>query len=145
MRKRTSIRCSSQSIIYRYIMQSDVTDVTSWIIHAQLARSCNCCKHHLAKREARQYCDWKFFDSGTMAPKRIERSTSPHLSASSTSISDLGPELLHTIFCKLAPSPMHMAALSCVCKEWRNVMEVKTWRQQYLENDCACIVQGNGF
>jgi hypothetical protein len=68
-----------------------------------------------------------------MAPKRIGRSTSPHLSASSTNISDLGPELLNTIFCKLAPSPMHMAALSCVCKDWRKVMEEETWKQACLD------------
>jgi hypothetical protein len=70
-----------------------------------------------------------------MASKRVTRSQSAARclsAASSTTLSDLGPDLLNSIFCKLAPSPMHLAAVSCVCKNWRNVMEEETWKQLCL-------------
>jgi hypothetical protein len=68
-----------------------------------------------------------------MATKRVTRSQSHRLSAaSSTTLSDLGPELLNAVFCQLAPSPMHLAAVSCVCKDWRNVMREETWKQLCL-------------
>lgn len=66
--------------------------------------------------------------------KRGARGTGRPLNpATPTGIADLGPELLNAIFTKLAPSPVYLAALSCVCKEWRNVMQEQTWKQLCLE------------
>ncbi|GAQ91331.1 F-box family protein [Klebsormidium nitens] len=48
-------------------------------------------------------------------------------------VEDLGQELLASIFLKLGPSPMHLVALACVCKRWRQVMEGDLWRQLCLE------------
>lgn len=45
----------------------------------------------------------------------------------------LGPDLLSTIFCKLGPSPVHLAAIACVCKDWRNVMQERTWKLLLLD------------
>lgn len=53
--------------------------------------------------------------------------------AGAATIGDLGQELLTAIFLKLGPSPMHLAALSCVCKNWRRSMEADIWRQLCLE------------
>lgn len=46
-----------------------------------------------------------------------------------THISDLGPELLNAVFHKLGPSPMHLAAVSCVSRMWGRIMQEDVWRQ----------------
>ncbi|GAQ79200.1 F-box family protein [Klebsormidium nitens] len=69
-----------------------------------------------------------------MTPKRSARGLAHPLSpTSSTGSNDLGPELLNAIFSKLSPSPIYLAALHCVCKDWRDVMQEHTYQQLCLE------------
>lgn len=70
---------------------------------------------------------------------RVPAITSPRSMASmnrnakAATMDDLGEELLLIIFLRLGPSPMHLAALSCVCKQWRRMMNADVWRQLCLE------------
>lgn len=68
-----------------------------------------------------------------MASKPVTRSRARRLSAVTTDICDLGPELLNLVFTKLAPSPLNLAAVPCVCKAWRTIMQEQIWQQLCLE------------
>jgi hypothetical protein len=63
----------------------------------------------------------------------VSKQAAGRLRASTTVLGDLGPELLSAIFCKLGPSLMHLAAVSCVCKTWRGVVQEDVWRKLCLE------------
>lgn len=45
-----------------------------------------------------------------------------------TELGDLGLDMLNAIFLKLGPSPMYLAAASCVCKAWHTLIMEKTLR-----------------
>ncbi|GAQ81807.1 hypothetical protein KFL_000910260 [Klebsormidium nitens] len=68
-----------------------------------------------------------------MAPKRTAQSAPGHSPATRQGITTLGPDLLGAIFYKLGPSPMHVAVIACVCKDWRNVMQESTWKLLCLD------------
>ncbi|GAQ81791.1 hypothetical protein KFL_000910110 [Klebsormidium nitens] len=96
--------------------------LVSWLMHTNPGRS-----------EALKAAVCVTGGSSAMASKRVTRSVARQDSAAATGISDIGPELLNLVLTKLAPSPLNLAAVPCVCKAWRRIMQEQTWQQLCLE------------